>query len=75
MSQQRGRLSLDARVTEYIPELRAVHDAWGSMDSVTVQMLLSHASGLQNGTWPWTQGRPGVPHQCLARRRVHAAHV
>jgi CubicO group peptidase (beta-lactamase class C family) len=58
---ERGRLSLDARVTEYIPELRGVHDAWGSMDSVTVQMLLSHASGLQNGTWPWTQGRPWEP--------------
>jgi CubicO group peptidase (beta-lactamase class C family) len=58
---ERGRLSLDARVTDYVPELRRVHDAWGSMDSVTVQMLLSHASGLQNGTWPWTTGRPWEP--------------
>jgi len=58
---ERHRLSLDARVTDYIPELHRVHDAWGSMDSVTVQMLLSHASGLQNGTWPWTQGRPWEP--------------
>ena len=58
---ERRRLSLDARVTDFIPELRRVHDAWGSMDSVTVQMLLSHASGLQNGTWPWTQGRPWEP--------------
>jgi CubicO group peptidase (beta-lactamase class C family) len=31
------------------------------MDSITVQMLLSHASGLQNGTWPWTRGRPWEP--------------
>jgi CubicO group peptidase (beta-lactamase class C family) len=58
---ERGRLSLDARVTDFIPELRRVHDAWGSMDSVTVQMLLSHASGLQNGTWPWTKDRPWEP--------------
>jgi CubicO group peptidase (beta-lactamase class C family) len=58
---ERHRLSLDARVTEFIPELRRVHNAWGSMDSVTVQMLLSHASGLQNGTWPWTKGRPWEP--------------
>lgn len=58
---ERHRLSLDARVTDFIPELRRVHDAWGSMDSVTVQMLLSHASGLQNGTWPWTRGRPWEP--------------
>ena len=58
---ERGRLSLDSRVTDFIPELRRVHDAWGSMDSITVQMLLSHASGLQGGTWPWTNGRPWEP--------------
>jgi CubicO group peptidase (beta-lactamase class C family) len=58
---ERGRLTLDARITEFVPELRRVHDAWGSMDSVTVQMLLSHASGLQGGTWPWTKGRPWEP--------------
>ncbi|MFI5246000.1 MAG: serine hydrolase domain-containing protein [Gemmatimonadales bacterium] len=58
---ERRRLSLEARVTDYIPELRRVHDEWGSMDSVTVQMLLSHASGLQNGTWPWTKGLPWEP--------------
>jgi CubicO group peptidase (beta-lactamase class C family) len=58
---ERGRLSLDARVTDYIPELRRVHDPFGSMDSVTVRMLLSHASGLPNGTWPWTQGLPWQP--------------
>ena len=58
---ERGRLSLDARVTDYIPELRRVHDPWGSMDSVTVQMLLSHSSGLQDPTWPWTQGKPWEP--------------
>jgi CubicO group peptidase (beta-lactamase class C family) len=58
---ERHRLALDARVTDFIPELRRVHDAWGSMDSVTVQQLLSHASGLQNGTWPWSKGRPWEP--------------
>lgn len=58
---ERGRLSLDTRVTDYIPELRRVHDPWGSMDSVTVQMLLSHSSGLQDPTWPWTQGKPWEP--------------
>lgn len=58
---ERGRLLLDERVTDHVPELRRVHDAWGSMDSVTVQMLLSHASGLQDGTWPWTKGLPWEP--------------
>jgi CubicO group peptidase (beta-lactamase class C family) len=58
---ERGRLSTDARVTEFIPELRRVHSAWGTTDSITVQMLLSHASGLQNPTWPWTSGASWEP--------------
>ena len=57
----RGRLSLDDRVTSYIPELRLVHDPYGSMDSVTIRMLLSHAAGFQNPTWPYTQGKPWEP--------------
>jgi len=58
---ERGKLSLDARITDYIPELRRVHDPYGSMDSITVQMLLSHASGLQGPTWPWTEDKPWQP--------------
>jgi len=58
---ERGKLSLDTRVTDYIPELRHVHDPYGSMDSVTVRMLLSHSSGLQGPTWPWTQGLAWEP--------------
>ena len=42
----RGRLSLDDRITSYIPEAAAVvHDPFGSMDSVTLRMLLSHSAG------------------------------
>lgn len=58
---ERGKLTLDTRVTDYIPELRQVHDPYGSMDSITVRMLLSHSSGLQDPTWPWTQGFPWEP--------------
>ena len=51
-----------ARVsTDFIPELRRVHSDWGTTDSITVQMLLSHASGLQGVTWPWTTGAPWEP--------------
>jgi CubicO group peptidase (beta-lactamase class C family) len=49
----RGKLSLDDRVTSYIPELRQVHDPFGSMDAITIRMLLSHSSGFQNPTWPY----------------------
>ncbi len=57
----RGRLSLDDPITRYVPELRQVHDPFGSMDDVTLRMLLSHSSGLQNPTWPYRQGRPWEP--------------
>lgn len=57
----RGRLTLDDRVTTYVPELRLVHDPYGSMDSVTIRMLLSHSAGFQNPTWPWTEGKPWQP--------------
>lgn len=49
----RGRLTLDDPVTRHVPELRQVVNPHGSMDDVTIRMLLSHTSGLQNPTWPW----------------------
>lgn len=57
----RGLLSLDDPVTRYVPELRRVHDAYGSVDSVTLRMLLSHAGGFRNGTWPYSEGKPWQP--------------
>jgi len=57
----RGRLSLDDRVTRWVPELRRVHDSAGGADSITLRMLLSHSAGLQNPTWPWTGGAAWEP--------------
>jgi CubicO group peptidase (beta-lactamase class C family) len=57
----RGRLSLDDPITRYVPELRQVHDPYGSMDAVTLRMLLSHTSGFQDPTWPYRQGRAWEP--------------
>lgn len=57
----RRRLSLDDQVTRYIPELRLVHDPYGSMDNVTIRMLLSHSAGFQDPTWPYKQGKPWEP--------------
>ena len=57
----RGRLALDDPIARYVPELRQVHTAFGSMDDVTIRMLLSHSSGLQNPTWPYGSGRPWEP--------------
>ena len=49
----RGKLSLDDPITKYLPEIRAIHNPYGSMDEVTISMVMSHATGLRNPTWPW----------------------
>jgi CubicO group peptidase (beta-lactamase class C family) len=57
----RGKLSLDDRVTTWVPELRQVHNPYGSMDDITIRMLLSHTSGFQNPTWPYGGGKSWEP--------------
>ena len=49
----RGQLSLDDPAVRYVPELRQVHDAFGSIDAVTIRHLLTHSAGFRNPTWPW----------------------
>ena len=57
----RGLLTLDDSVTRWVPELRAVHGPTGAVDGITLRMLLTHSSGLQNPTWPWSGGEPWEP--------------
>ena len=57
----RRQLSLDEKITRYVPELRQVHDPYGMIDSITLRMLLSHSAGFQNPTWPYTTGKPWEP--------------
>lgn len=57
----RGLLSLDDPVTRWVPEIRQIHDPYGAIDDITIEMLLTHSSGLQNPTWPWTEGREWEP--------------
>jgi CubicO group peptidase (beta-lactamase class C family) len=57
----RGRLSLDDKIVKWVPELRAMHDPYGMMDSITLRMLMSHTAGFQNPTWPYGKGRPWEP--------------
>ncbi|MEP7246253.1 MAG: serine hydrolase domain-containing protein [Gammaproteobacteria bacterium] len=57
----RGRLSLDDRVTRWVPELRQLHDPYGAIDSVTIRMVLSHTAGFQDSTWPYGTGAAWQP--------------
>jgi len=49
----RGKLSLDDAAVRYVPELREVHDGFGSIDDITIRHLLTHSAGFRNPTWPW----------------------
>jgi CubicO group peptidase (beta-lactamase class C family) len=49
----RGKLSLDDPAVRYVPELRQVHDEFGSIDAITIRQLLTHSAGFRNPTWPW----------------------
>src|SRR5579863_6895782 len=49
----RGKLSLDDPAVRYVPELREVHDPFGSIDAITIRQLLTHSAGFRNPTWPW----------------------
>src|SRR2546428_10519649 len=57
----RGRLSLDDRVTRYLPELAQMHDTFGAIGDITIRMLLSHSAGFQDPTWPYKAGKPWEP--------------
>jgi CubicO group peptidase (beta-lactamase class C family) len=57
----RGLLKLDDPVTKYLPELRGVHNKFGSMDEITIRHLMTHSAGFRNPTWPWDKGEPWEP--------------
>jgi CubicO group peptidase (beta-lactamase class C family) len=49
----RGLLTLDDPVVNYVPELRLVHDAFGDISRITIRHLMTHSAGFRNPTWPW----------------------
>src|SRR5688500_1839220 len=57
----RGLLKLDDPVTKYLPELRDVHNKFGSMDDITIRHLMTHSAGFRNSTWPWDKGEDWEP--------------
>ncbi|MBX3281657.1 MAG: beta-lactamase family protein [Acidobacteria bacterium] len=57
----RGLLKLDDPVTKYLPELREVHNKYGSMDAITIRQLMTHSAGFRNPTWPWDKGEDWEP--------------
>ena len=57
----RGLLKLDHPVAKYLPELRGVHNEFGSMDEITIRHLMTHSAGFRASTWPWDKGEEWEP--------------
>jgi len=57
----RGLLSLDDPVVKYLPELRAVHNPFGDMGTITIRHVMTHSAGFRDGTWPWGTGASWEP--------------
>src|SRR5688500_7944688 len=59
----RGKLKLDQRITDFVPELREAHDPNGWLEAVTIERLLSHTAGFRGPTFPWGGKEPWHPHE------------
>ena len=59
----RGQLRLDDPVVHYLPELRGVHNPFGTMREITIRQLMSHSAGFRMATWPWGGDQPWHPHE------------
>jgi CubicO group peptidase (beta-lactamase class C family) len=57
----RGRLSIEDPIVNYVPELDQAHNPYGTMSDVKTRHLLSHSSGFRNPTWPWGGDKPWHP--------------
>jgi CubicO group peptidase (beta-lactamase class C family) len=57
----RGLLKLDDPVSKYLPELREVHNKFGSMDEITIRHLMTHSAGFRGSTWSWDRGQDWEP--------------
>lgn len=57
----RGKITLDEPILKYVPELRKVHNPFGSNDEITIAHLLSHSAGFRAATWPWGGDKPWHP--------------
>lgn len=58
-----GLLALDDPVIQYLPELHAVHNPFGSMEAITIRQLMSHSAGFRGSTWPWGGQESWHPHE------------
>lgn len=68
----RGLLTLDDPIIEYIPELKEVHNPYGDMAGITIRNIMTHSAGFRGSTWPWGGDKPWHPHEPLHWEQVAA---
>ena len=68
----RGLIKLSDPIVKYVPELRKVHNPFGSMNDITIKQLLSHSAGFRAGTWPWAGDKPWQPFEPPAWEQIVA---
>lgn len=59
----RGKLSLDDRIIDYLPETKQIHNPFGPMSGITLRHLITHSSGLRGATFPWRGDNDWAPHE------------
>lgn len=68
----RGLLKLDDPAIRYLPELKAVHDPFGSMQDITIRHLLNHSAGFRGSTFPYKKGKDWEPFEPQRYAQVEA---
>lgn len=59
---ERGKISLSDPITNYLPELKAVHNPFGDMSDITIKHVMSHSSGFRASSFPWKR-KAWHPHE------------
>ncbi len=60
---ERGLVTLDDPIVDYLPEVRQVHNPFGEVDKITLRHLLTHSSGFRGPTFPWGGSEHWHPHE------------
>lgn len=68
----RGLLSLEDPIVNFVPEFQAVHNRFGAINEVTIRHMMTHSSGLRAPTWPAGGDKPWHPSDPIAWEQLVA---
>ncbi len=68
----RNLLRLDDPVVKSLPELKAVHNAFGDVGEITIRHLMNHSAGFRNSTFPYKRGKQWEPFEPTRYEQIEA---